>query len=219
MRELQTLNPSADTASNAQILFLVLNASSLTLLPVSIFMYRAQQGAHDPTLVFLPILLATSASTLTGLSRGRVRAEAASCAIRSCWLWLLAFARAARRLHRAAGDAAGGRARAAVVAARQPHAVRDRDRVPDRGCVAQGAGLRKFRRRREAGLRGREGSAAVSRRDAVRGRRAARIGRARFRARRHPLARGREPASTRASSTRCRPRWSSRSRAAPRARC
>src|SRR6478736_1937177 len=67
MRELQTLNPSATSASNAQILFLVLNASSLTLLPVSIFMYRAQQGAHDPTLVFLPILLATSASTLTGL--------------------------------------------------------------------------------------------------------------------------------------------------------
>jgi len=66
MRELQTLNPSADTASNAQILFLVLNASSLTLLPVSIFMYRAQQGAADPTLVFLPILLATSASTLAG---------------------------------------------------------------------------------------------------------------------------------------------------------
>ena len=67
MRELQTLNPSGDTASNAQILFLVLNASSLTLLPVSIFMYRAQQGAPDPTLVFLPILIATSASTLTGL--------------------------------------------------------------------------------------------------------------------------------------------------------
>jgi spore maturation protein SpmA len=67
MRELQTLNPSADTASNAQILFLVLNASSLTLLPVSIFMYRAQAGAHDPTLVFVPILLATSASTLVGL--------------------------------------------------------------------------------------------------------------------------------------------------------
>nr|WP_206064395.1 spore maturation protein [Oleiagrimonas sp. C23AA] len=67
MRELQTLNPSQDTASNAQILFLVLNASSLTLLPVSIFMYRLQQGAHDPTLVFLPILLATSASSLVGL--------------------------------------------------------------------------------------------------------------------------------------------------------
>ncbi len=67
MRELQGLNPSSDTASNAQILFLVLNASSLTLLPVSIFMYRAQQGASDPTVVFLPILLATSASTLVGL--------------------------------------------------------------------------------------------------------------------------------------------------------
>ncbi|MCB1552275.1 MAG: spore maturation protein [Xanthomonadales bacterium] len=67
MRELQSLNPSGDTASNAQILFLVLNASSLTLLPVSIFMYRIQQGATDPTLVFLPILLATSASTLVGL--------------------------------------------------------------------------------------------------------------------------------------------------------
>ncbi|MFZ3023819.1 nucleoside recognition domain-containing protein [Pseudomonas sp.] len=67
MRALQELNPSTTTASNAQILFLVLNASSLTLLPVSIFMYRAQQGAVDPTLVFLPILLATSASTLVGL--------------------------------------------------------------------------------------------------------------------------------------------------------
>jgi len=67
MRELQRLNPSATTASNAQILFLVLNASSLTLLPVTIFMYRAQQGAADPTLVFLPILLATSCSTLVGL--------------------------------------------------------------------------------------------------------------------------------------------------------
>jgi spore maturation protein SpmA len=67
MRALQDLNPSPNTASNAQILFLVLNASSLTLLPVSIFMYRAQQGAADPTLVFLPILIATAASTLAGL--------------------------------------------------------------------------------------------------------------------------------------------------------
>ncbi|QXH51659.1 spore maturation protein [Pseudomonas fakonensis] len=67
MRALQELNPSSTTASNAQILFLVLNASSLTLLPVTIFMYRAQQGAADPTLVFLPILLATSVSTLVGL--------------------------------------------------------------------------------------------------------------------------------------------------------
>ncbi|MDU4250026.1 MULTISPECIES: nucleoside recognition domain-containing protein [Pseudomonas] len=67
MKALQELNPSSTTASNAQVLFLVLNASSLTLLPVTIFMYRAQQGAVDPTLVFLPILLATSASTLVGL--------------------------------------------------------------------------------------------------------------------------------------------------------
>lgn len=67
MRSLQELNPSESAASNAQILFLVLNASSLTLLPITIFMYRAQQGAVDPTLVFLPILLATSASSLVGL--------------------------------------------------------------------------------------------------------------------------------------------------------
>ncbi|HYM34882.1 MAG TPA: nucleoside recognition domain-containing protein, partial [Steroidobacteraceae bacterium] len=66
MRELQTFNRDAQTATNAQILFLVLNASSLTVLPVNIFAYRLQQGAHDPTLVFLPILLATSASTLVG---------------------------------------------------------------------------------------------------------------------------------------------------------
>ena len=67
MRELQSLNPSPNTATNAQILFLVLYASSLTLLPITIFMYRAQQGAADPTLVFLPILLATTASSLAGL--------------------------------------------------------------------------------------------------------------------------------------------------------
>lgn len=67
MQDLQNINPEKDTASNAQILFLVLNTSSLTLLPVTIFMYRAQQGAADPSAVFLPILMATSASTLTGL--------------------------------------------------------------------------------------------------------------------------------------------------------
>ncbi|MFJ1302614.1 nucleoside recognition domain-containing protein [Pseudomonadota bacterium AL_CKDN230030165-1A_HGKHYDSX7] len=67
MHALQSLNPRPDTASNAQILFLVLNASSLTLLPVTLFMFRAQQGATDPTLVFLPILLATSIGTLVGL--------------------------------------------------------------------------------------------------------------------------------------------------------
>jgi spore maturation protein SpmA len=67
MRALHELNPLKDTASNAQILFLVLNSSGLTVLPVSIFVYRLQQGAAEPALVFLPILLATCASTLAGL--------------------------------------------------------------------------------------------------------------------------------------------------------
>lgn len=66
MRELQELNPDKETASNAQILFLVLNASSVTLLPVAIFTYRAQMGAADPSDVFIPILMATYASTLAG---------------------------------------------------------------------------------------------------------------------------------------------------------
>lgn len=66
MRELQELNPDKDAASNAQILFLVLNASSVTLLPVTIFTYRAQMGAQDPTDVFIPILMATYCSTLAG---------------------------------------------------------------------------------------------------------------------------------------------------------
>ena len=67
MQDLQSLNQQTDTATNAQILFLVLNTSSVTLLPVTIFLYRAQQGAAEPTAVFIPILLATSASTLAGL--------------------------------------------------------------------------------------------------------------------------------------------------------
>lgn len=67
MKDLQTLNPDPDTATNAQILFLVLNTSSVTLLPVTIFLYRAQQGSAEPAAVFLPILMATSASTLVGL--------------------------------------------------------------------------------------------------------------------------------------------------------
>ncbi|MEO1765872.1 nucleoside recognition domain-containing protein [Thiobacter aerophilum] len=67
MRELQGLNPHPETASNAQILFLVINASSVTLFPVTIFTYRAQMGAADPTDVFIPILIATWCSTLVGL--------------------------------------------------------------------------------------------------------------------------------------------------------
>lgn len=67
MKELQELNPKKDTASNAQIMFLVLNASSLTLLPITIMAYRKEAGAADPSDVFIPILLATFFSTLVGL--------------------------------------------------------------------------------------------------------------------------------------------------------
>ena len=67
MNELQTLNPKKDTASNAQIMFLVLNTSGLTLIPVSIMAYRAQQGAANPADIFIPTLLATYFSTLAGL--------------------------------------------------------------------------------------------------------------------------------------------------------
>jgi spore maturation protein SpmA len=67
MQELQDLNPKKDTASNAMIMFLVLNTSGLTILPISIMVYRAQLGAADPSDVFLPILLATFFSTIAGL--------------------------------------------------------------------------------------------------------------------------------------------------------
>ncbi|ASF14128.1 MULTISPECIES: nucleoside recognition domain-containing protein [Shewanella] len=67
MQDLQSLNPVKTIATNAQILFLVLNTSSVTLVPVTVFLYRAQQGAAAPADIFLPILLATSASTLAGL--------------------------------------------------------------------------------------------------------------------------------------------------------
>ena len=67
MNELQELNPKKDTASNAMIMFLVLNTSGLTLIPISVMVYRAQLGAANPADIFIPILLATSASTLVGL--------------------------------------------------------------------------------------------------------------------------------------------------------
>lgn len=67
MQEMQTLNPKKDTATDAMIMFLVLNASGLCLIPISIMMYRAQGGASNPTDVFVPILIATSIATLAGL--------------------------------------------------------------------------------------------------------------------------------------------------------
>ena len=67
MTELQELNPAKETASNDQILFLVINTSAVTIVPVTIFTFRAQMGAADPTDIFLPILIATYCSTLAGL--------------------------------------------------------------------------------------------------------------------------------------------------------
>ena len=67
MQELQTLNKQKDTATDAMIMFLVLNSSGLCLIPISIMMYRAQGGASNPTDIFLPILLATFVSTLVGI--------------------------------------------------------------------------------------------------------------------------------------------------------
>lgn len=67
MAQLQELNPKKDTATNPMIMFLVLNTSGLTLIPVSIMVYRAQMGAAQPTDIFVPILLATFFSTLAGI--------------------------------------------------------------------------------------------------------------------------------------------------------
>ncbi|MFQ5348876.1 MAG: nucleoside recognition domain-containing protein, partial [Thermoanaerobaculia bacterium] len=67
MGELQTLNPEPDTASDDQILFLVINTSAVTVIPATIFVYRAQLGSADPTDVFVPLLIATFCSTMVGL--------------------------------------------------------------------------------------------------------------------------------------------------------
>ena len=67
MEQMEELNTKKDTASNPMIMFLVLNTSGLTLIPVSIMVYRAQMGAQQPTDIFIPILLATFFSTLTGI--------------------------------------------------------------------------------------------------------------------------------------------------------
>jgi spore maturation protein SpmA/spore maturation protein SpmB len=67
MKELQEVNPNPEEASNDQILFLVLNTSAVTVIPATIFVYRAQMGAADPTDVFIPMLIATFCSTMVGL--------------------------------------------------------------------------------------------------------------------------------------------------------
>lgn len=67
MKEMQETNPSKDTASDAQIMFLVLNVAGLTIIPISIMVYRTQLGAVNPSDIFIPILLSTFCSTLVGL--------------------------------------------------------------------------------------------------------------------------------------------------------
>ena len=90
MQEMQTLNPKKDTATDAMIMFLVLNSSGLCLIPISIMMYRAQGGAANPTDVFIPILIATSVATLVGLTalciRQHIRLD------RVIWGWLAGIA-------------------------------------------------------------------------------------------------------------------------------
>lgn len=86
MQEMQKLNQKKDTATDAMIMFLVLNSSGLCLVPISIMMYRAQGGASNPTDIFLPILIATSIATLVGLCalclKQKIRMD------RVIWSWL-----------------------------------------------------------------------------------------------------------------------------------
>lgn len=90
MQEMQRLNDRKDTATDAMIMFLVLNSSGLCLIPISIMMYRAQGGASNPTDIFLPILIATAIATLLGLIalclKQRIRMD------RVIWTWLGAIA-------------------------------------------------------------------------------------------------------------------------------
>ena len=73
MQQLQELNPNKESASNSMVMFLCINASGLTLIPITIMMYRAQLGAANPSDVFLPIMLATFTSTLVAILAVRVR--------------------------------------------------------------------------------------------------------------------------------------------------
>lgn len=86
MQEMQSLNDKKDTATDAMIMFLVLNSSGLCLIPISIMMYRAQGGAENPSDVFIPILIATAIATLVGLSalclKQRIRMD------KVIWAWL-----------------------------------------------------------------------------------------------------------------------------------
>ena len=86
MQEMQSLNPKKDTATDAMIMFLVLNSSGLCLIPISIMMYRAQGVAANPTDIFIPILIATAVATIVGLMalcvKQRIRMD------RVVWSWI-----------------------------------------------------------------------------------------------------------------------------------
>lgn len=90
MQEMQSLNKEKERATDAMIMFLVLNSSGLCLIPISVMMYRAQGGASNPTDVFLPILIATAIATLAGLIalclKQRIRMDGV------IWSWLLGIA-------------------------------------------------------------------------------------------------------------------------------
>ncbi|MBD5195651.1 MAG: hypothetical protein HDS87_08065 [Bacteroidales bacterium] len=86
MQEMQTLNHKKDTATDAMIMFLVLNSSGLCLLPISIMMYRAQGGAANPTDIFIPILVATAVATLVGLTALCIKQKIRMDAVLLSWL-------------------------------------------------------------------------------------------------------------------------------------
>lgn len=86
MQEMQTLNKTKDTATDAMIMFLVLNSSGLCLIPISIMMYRAQGGAANPTDVFIPILIATAVATIVGLAALCIKQRIRIDAVIASWL-------------------------------------------------------------------------------------------------------------------------------------
>ena len=216
MKELQALNPRARPASNDQILFLVINASAITVVPTAILTYRAQLGAADPTDVFLPLLIATFCSTMVGLLvTARVQKLPLGNPVMLGYLGgvtllvgLLVgyFATLDKEtLERQTSLLANFLIFTLIVGFVALAATR---RV---------ATLRGLRRRGQGGLRGRDRDRPLPGGDAGGGRRPPRERGARPAARRGASRRSPASASTRAGSTRCRWRSCARSPAAARA--
>ncbi len=91
MQEMQSLNDRKDTATDAMIMFLVLNSSGLCLIPISIMMYRAQGGAANPTDIFIPILIATAIATIVGLTALCIKQKIKMDKVIWCWLGAIAL--------------------------------------------------------------------------------------------------------------------------------